>query len=136
MMQTDLEYLRNMLNVFIESNEPLIAATDIDNAGYEISSEKGLFHYYQLIERGFISNHCLETGNPKSLGLVISSDTVTSWPANVRLTTAGQEFAETLQHKDVFEKLKQISDQPLSVIKEVGLDLLKAYTKKKFGLGD
>lgn len=135
-MKTDLEYLRNMLNVFIESNKPLIAATDIDNAGYEISSEKGLFHYYQLIERGFISNHCLETGNPKSLGLVISSDTVTSWPANVRLTTAGQEFAETLQHKDVFEKLKQISDQPLSVIKDVGLDLLKAYTKKKFGLGD
>lgn len=135
-MQKDLDYLRGMLNVFIESNQPLISTKDLVEAGYDISSENGLFHYYQLIERGFISNHLLQTGDPKLLGLTISLNKIDSWAANVRLTSAGQEFAETLQQKDVFEKLKGISDQPLSVLKEVGIELLKSYTKKKFGLTD
>lgn len=133
-MQTDLEYLRGMLNVFIESDEPIISAKEIVEAGYDISDKKGLFHYLQLIEKGFISNHFLETGDPKLLGLTIGLNAIDSWPANVRLTSSGQEFAETLQQKDVFEKLKEISNQPLSVIKDVGIELLKSYTKKKFGL--
>ncbi|MEQ9770897.1 hypothetical protein ABRQ03_08485 [Pectobacterium jejuense] len=133
-MQTDLEYLKGMLGVFISADDPLIAATDLKGAGYEISSAKGLFHYYQLIERGYISNHFLETGNPKKLGLVIGINGIRDWPANIRLTSSGQEFAETLQQQDVFEKLKSISDQPLSVLKDVGVELLKSYAKKKFGL--
>lgn len=133
-MQTDLEYLRGMLNVFIESDEPIISVKEIVNAGYDIAEKKGLFHYLQLIEKGFISNHFLQTGDPKLLGLTIGLNAIDSWPAYVRLTSSGQEFAETLQQKDVFEKLKEISNQPLSVIKDVGIELLKSYTKKKFGL--
>ncbi|MDK2579437.1 hypothetical protein [Citrobacter portucalensis] len=135
-MQTDLDYLKGMLGVFIKADDPLIAATDLKEAGYEISSPKGVFHYYQLIERGYISNHFLEIGDPKKLGLVIGINGIKDWPANIRLTSSGQEFAETLQQKDVFEKLKTISDQPLSVLKDVGVELLKSYTKKKFGLSD
>lgn len=135
-MQTDLDYLKGMLNVFISSKGPLIAATDLKDAGYDISTEKGLFHYYQLIERGFISNHFLETGDPKKLGLAIGLNEIRGWSANIRLTSSGQEFAETLQQKNVFEKLKSISDQPISVLKEVGVELLKSYAKKKFGLSD
>lgn len=135
-MQTDLEYLKGMLGVFIKADGPLIAATDLKEAGYEISSAKGLYHYYQLIERGYISNHFLEIGDPKKLGLVIDMKGIKDWPANIRLTSSGQEFAETLQQKDVFEKLKTISDQPLSVLKDVGVELLKSYAKKKFGLSN
>ncbi|HCI6798073.1 TPA: hypothetical protein NPP88_002432 [Klebsiella quasipneumoniae subsp. quasipneumoniae] len=135
-MQTDLDYLKGMLGVFISADVPLIAAIDLNEAGYEISSPKGLFHYYQLIERGYISNHFLETGDPKKLGLVIGINGIGDWSANIRLTSSGQEFAETLQQQDVFDKLKSISDQPLSVLKEVGVELLKSYAKKKFGLSD
>ncbi|MCQ5469698.1 DUF2513 domain-containing protein [Pantoea brenneri] len=133
-MQTDLEYLRGMLNVFIDSPMPMISTQDLVDAGYEISEAKGLFHYLQLIERGFVSNHLLEMGNPKALGLVMAINGVSYWVANIRLTSAGQDFAATLRQKDVFEKLKGISDQPLSVIKDVGSELLKSYTKKMFGL--
>jgi len=135
-MQTDLEYLRGMLGVFIESDKPLITATELEGAGYDISSEKGIFHFYQLIEKGFVSNHCLETGNPNLLGLSIGVSQIRTWPANIRLTSSGQEFAETLHQKDVFEKLRGISDQPISVLKEVGKELLISYAKKKFGLKD
>ncbi|MCW9805525.1 hypothetical protein MP867_10710 [Escherichia coli] len=135
-MQTDLEYLKGMLGVFIKAGGPLISANDLKKAGYEISSDKGLFHYYQLIERGYISNHFLEIGDSKKLGLTIGLNEIREWPANVRLTSSGQEFAETLQQKAVFEKLKTISDQPLSVLKDVGVELLKSYAKKKFGLSD
>ncbi|MDU3157735.1 MAG: hypothetical protein E7B34_19145 [Hafnia alvei] len=135
-MQTDLDYLKGMLDVFINSDRPLIAATELKDAGYGISTEKGLFHYYQLIERGYVSNHFLEIGDPKKLGLAIGLSGISEWSANIRLTASGQEFAETLQQKNVFEKLKGISDQPLSVLKDVGVELLKSYAKKKFGLSD
>lgn len=48
-MQTDLDYLKGMLGVFIKADDPLIAATDLKEACNEISSPKGLFHYYQLL---------------------------------------------------------------------------------------
>lgn len=133
-MQTDLVYLRDLLNVFIDSPDPMITPQTLADAGYDISEAKGLFHYLQLIERGFVSNHLLETGNPKALGLVMAINGVSYWIANVRLTSSGHDFASTLRQQDVFDKLKGISEQPLSVIKEVGIELLKSYTRKKFGL--
>lgn len=133
-MKTDLDYLRGLLNVFIDSPNPLISTQELADAGYDISEERGLYHYLQLIERGFVSNEHLEMGKPKPLGLIMAINGVSYWIANVRLTSSGEDFAATLRQQDVFEKLKGISDQPLSVIKEVGIELLKSYTKKKFGL--
>ncbi|AGR58181.1 hypothetical protein A464_995 [Salmonella bongori N268-08] len=44
------------------------------------------------------------------------------------------EFALSLDKDDVFERLKNLSNEPISVIKDVGVELLKGYAKKKFGL--
>lgn len=52
----------------------------------------------------------------------------------VRLTAEGIEFAQMLQQPSVYEKLKGFSQSLLSVIKDVGGDLLKAYLKKKLDL--
>lgn len=38
--------------------------------------------------------------------------------------------------KDVFARLKEISNEPLAVMKDVGVELLKSLAKKKFGLSD
>lgn len=40
------------------------------------------------------------------------------------------------ESKDVFARLKEISNEPLAVMKDVGVELLKSLAKKKFGLSD
>ncbi|EMQ4316459.1 hypothetical protein WG885_003644 [Yersinia enterocolitica] len=54
--------------------------------------------------------------------------------AVVRLTAEGLEFAESLEIPSVFEKLKNLSSAPLAVIKDIGMDLTKAYFKEKLNL--
>lgn len=78
----------------------------------------------------------LKTGNPEQLGLSYSSDSITAWPTNVRLTSSGYDFALSLSKPDVFERLKDLTNEPLEVLKDVGVELLKSYAKKKLGLAD
>ncbi|WP_313383156.1 hypothetical protein [Pantoea sp.] len=133
-MRTDLDYLKGMLEVFIESEMPFVDTKHLETEGFDISSEKGYFHYMMLIEKGYVSTVDLHLYDPRKLGLLFSSNSISNWPTNVRLTSDGYDFATALHDKSVFEKLKGISDQPISVLKDVGIELLKSYTKKKFGL--
>lgn len=50
--------------------------------------------------------------------------------SKLRLTTDGMEFALSLDKDDVFERLKNLSNEPISVIKDVGVELLKGYAKR------
>lgn len=135
-MRTDLDYLKGMLAVFLNADQTFISTNALHQAGYEIDSEKGMFHYMQLIEQGFISNRSMDTHDPKKLGYIYHMGGMSAMDVDIRLTTSGQDFATALESKDVFEKLKEISNEPLSVIKDVGVELLKSYAKKRFGLSD
>ncbi|EHX73458.1 hypothetical protein ECDEC14B_4927 [Escherichia coli DEC14B] len=42
----------------------------------------------------------------------------------------------SLSKPDVFERLKELSNEPIGVLKDVGVELLKSYAKKKLGLSD
>lgn len=133
-MRTDLDYLKGMLEVFIEAEMPFVDTKHLEKEGFDISSEKGYFHYMMLVEKGYISTVDLILYDPRKLGLIFAMNTITTWHTNVRLTSSGYDFATALHDKNVFEKLKGISDQPISVLKDVGVELLKSYAKKKFGL--
>ncbi|KKW51379.1 DUF2513 domain-containing protein [Pantoea ananatis] len=135
-MRTDLDYLKGMMTVFLDSEQPFISTGILDQAGFDISSDKGMFHYMQLIEQGFISNRSMVTHNPEKLGYIYHLGGMSAMDVEIRLTTSGQDFATALESKDVFERLKEISNEPLSVIKDVGVELLKSYAKKRFGLSD
>ncbi|MFP2308833.1 MULTISPECIES: hypothetical protein [Citrobacter] len=135
-MRTDLEYLKGMLSVFLNSESTFITTIQLNEAGYDIGSEKGMFHYMQLIEQGFISNRNMETRDPRRLGYMYHLGGMAAIDVDIRLTTDGQDFATALDSKDVFARLKEISNEPLAVMKEVGVELLKSYAKKKFGLSD
>ena len=69
-MRTDLDYLKKMLTVFLDSESTFITVNQLRDAGFDIASEKGMFHYMQLIEQGFISNMKMETRDPLRLGYV------------------------------------------------------------------
>ncbi|MBF9819349.1 hypothetical protein I4P58_20290 [Enterobacter roggenkampii] len=135
-MKLDIDYLKSFLALFLESEKPFVSTSELAAAGYDISDEVGFFHYTQLIEKGFVSTLDLKTGNPEQLGLLYSSNSITTWPTNVRLTSSGYDFALSLSKPDVFERLKDLSNEPLGVLKDVGVELLKSYAKKKLGLTD
>jgi hypothetical protein len=135
-VRKDLDYIKGMLRVFLDSETPLISINDLASAGYDISTDVGIFHYMLLIEQGFISDAGLCSSNLGSLGLIQTLDGMEVYDADIRLTASGTEFASTLDNKDVFEKLKEFSNEPISVMKDVGAELLKAYLKKKLGLSD
>ncbi|UMO89372.1 DUF2513 domain-containing protein [Pectobacterium sp. PL64] len=135
-MRTDLDYLKGMLSVFLDAETTFISIGELEAAGYDIASEKGMFHYMQLIEQGFLSNSSMITHDPEALGYIQTLDGIHLLDVDIRLTTSGIEFASALESKDVFEKLKDIGSEPMSVLKDVGVELLKSYAKKKFGLSD
>ncbi|MEQ6968333.1 hypothetical protein [Pectobacterium polaris] len=133
-MVRDLEFMKGMLNVFLTSETPFISTTKLSEAGYPIDTDQGQFHYLQLIEQGFISNKELVTNDISKLGYMRMKGHLIDIGADVRLTAKGVEFAQSLQEPSVYEKLKDFSDAPLAVIKDVGLDIFKAVVKKKLGL--
>ncbi|KIG25985.1 hypothetical protein ECC69171_15810 [Escherichia coli C691-71 (14b)] len=135
-MKLDIDYLKSFLALFLESENPFVSTDELAKAGYDISDAVGYFHYTQLIEKGFVSTLDLRTGNPKELGLVFSTNSITSWSTYIRLTSSGYDFALSLSKPDVFERLKELSNEPIGVLKDVGVELLKSYAKKKLGLSD
>lgn len=136
-MKIDLEYMRLFLKVFVDSPEPFISTGELVRKGFIINKDKGLFHILLLCEQGFISDMNGRTGNPEYLGLTPGMGGAFYYgDTDIRLTAKGLDFAQSLEDKDVFEKLKGISNAPISVIKDVGLELLKSYAKKQFGLSD
>lgn len=135
-MRTDLEYIKGMLTVFLDSESAFISTEELKEKGFDIGSEEGMFHYMQLIEQGFVSNSNMETHDPKRLGYMYVLGGMMPIDTDIRLTTQGHDFATALESKDVFDRLKEISNEPITVIKDVGVELLKSYAKKKFGLAD
>ncbi|HII3480122.1 TPA: hypothetical protein ACY3LK_004963 [Citrobacter braakii] len=133
-MVRDLDFMKGMLNVFLTAETTFISTKRLAEAGYPIDSEQGQFHYLQLVEQGFISNKDLITNDVSKLGYMRMKGWLIDIGSDVRLTAAGQEFAQSLQEPSVYEKLKDFSNAPLDVLKDVGVDVFKAVIKKKLGV--
>ncbi|EPN8541700.1 hypothetical protein ACT35L_004379, partial [Yersinia enterocolitica] len=78
-MKTDLEYLKRMLEVFSGSEMPFVSTKELEEKGFDISSEKGYFHYLMLIEKGYVSTIDLVLYDPKKLGLMYTLNRIDSW---------------------------------------------------------
>lgn len=133
-MRTDIEYLRGLLSVFLDTEDPFVNTDELDAAGFDITSPKGLHHYHLLAEQGFISDYKLrrDTGH---LGLAYYSTGIEKVPHhNLRLTAEGLAFAQTIEEPTVYEKLKSFGDAPIEVLKDVGADVFKSILKKKLGI--
>lgn len=133
-MRTDIDYLRGLLGVFLNTEDPFVNTNELDAAGYDITSPKGIHHYHLLAEQGFISDYKLRR-SPEYLGLLYNMNGIEKVPHHtLRLTAEGMAFAQTLEEPSVFEKLKSFSDAPLDVLKDVGGDIFKSILKKKLGI--
>jgi len=139
-MKVNLEYLSRILNVFLESDQAHITINDIGNSGISLYKpdnkgleEEFLFHIQNIVENGLISNRELQCHGLVSVGITLSGgDSVTIFPARIRLTQKGHDFAKALNNKEVLEKLKgEFKNAPFKVVFDGGQKLLEHFFKKK-----
>ncbi len=127
-MKIDQEYLREILNTFIESPRSFIWVEDITNKGIE-TDDKFLFHI-QILE----DQHLIECLDKKSdIGYEITLGGNFEWKSRpLRLTASGHEFTEAINRPEIWEILKdEFRDASLSTLKSTATTLLIAFAKKQ-----
>lgn len=127
-MKIDQEYLREILNTFIESPRSFIWVADVTNKGIEID-DKFLFHI-QILE----DQHLIECLDKKSdIGYEITLGGNFEWKSRpLRLTASGHEFTEAINRPEIWEILKdEFRDASLSTLKSTATTLLIAFAKKQ-----
>lgn len=139
-MKIDLDYMRKVVDVFINAPTATIELSDLEKAGINFESvenpnkfdDKFMFHFSLLVENGLISNVKLESYDLKALGLHVgyTHDNYSTIP--LRLTQSGHDFASMLNQSEVFENLKSnFKEMPFEVMIDAGKSLATAFMKKK-----
>ncbi|EPO3579532.1 DUF2513 domain-containing protein [Klebsiella pneumoniae] len=123
-MQIDLDLMKKMLNVFIDSPKAFIKLTELDAA---INDKESLyFHIGLMLDNKFITGADFES-KAKSIGLTHTSAGMDIRPLLVRLSQRGHDFAVMLNQQPILEKLKEQAKQaPMDVLVAIG----KAWGRK------
>ena len=101
-MSIDQEYLKALLTIFLESRRSFVELGDFEQKGIAID-DRFLFHIQLLEDQSLIERQNKE----KDLGYRIALGGNFEWISKpLRLTASGHEFAEALNRKEVWEKLK------------------------------
>ncbi len=139
-MKIDLDYLKKVLNIFIDSPHAFLTYRELSEEGINMYKDDNntqfddefIFHLSLLLENQLISNHQLDHSTFKSIGLEYDPRTCCHWAIPIRLTQSGHDFAAMLQQNEVFENLKtNFKDFPFQVIYDAGKTLSTAFMKKK-----
>ena len=127
-MKIDQEYLKTILNTFIESPHSFIWIAAIEERGIEID-DKFLFHMQILEDQEFIE--CLD--KMSDLGYEITLGGQFEWKSRpLRLTAAGHEFVDAINHAEIWDVLQaEFRDASLSTLKSAAKSLLLAFAKKQ-----
>ena len=101
-MKVDQEYLKLILNTFIESPRSFIWVADLMERGIEMD-DKFLFHIQILEDQDLI-----EALDKKSdLGYEITLGGEYRWQSRpLRLTASGHEFVEAMNKSEIWEIIK------------------------------
>lgn len=129
-MKIDQEYLRQVLNTFIESERSFIWVVAICEKGIEMD-DKFLFHMQILEDQHFIE--CLDKRS--ELGYQIHLGGEFEWKSRpLRLTAVGHEFVEAINRPEIWDVLKdEFKDSSLSTLKSAAQTLLVAFARKQLG---
>lgn len=127
-MKIDQDYLKTILNTFIESPRSFIWVADIMEKDITLD-DKFLFHMQILEDQGFIE--CLD--KQSDLGYEITLGGQFQWNSRpLRLTASGHEFVEAINRSEIWDIIKQeFQDSSLETLKSAASSLLKAFAKKQ-----
>ena len=137
-MKIDLDYLASLLAVFLNSEEAHVDYDEFTKSGIEVEkdnylNDKFLFHIQIAIDNHLIGKRTGPVFNLEDVGIsqyLDGTDSVCNMP--LRLTQTGHDFANTLNNKEVLEKLKtELKDAPFKTIFEGGQKMLQHIMTKK-----
>ncbi len=127
-INVDQEYLKIILNTFIESSRSFIWILDLEGKGIEID-DKFLFHIQILEDQHFIE--CLDKISDIGYEITLGGDF--EWKSRpLRLTADGHEFVEAINRSEIWMIMKEeFKDSSLSTLKTAANNLLKAFVKRQ-----
>ena len=130
-MKVDQDYLKAVLNAFLDGERSFVWPQDILDAVGSDMDDRFLFHMQILEDQRFVE--CLD--RTRGLGYEIHLGGQFEWRSHpLRLTAAGHEFAEALNREDVWTVLKsEFKEASVETLYRVGRSLLEAYAKKQIG---
>ena len=129
-MQIDQDYLRTILNCFVESPRSFVWIDDLLDRGIE-RDDKFLFHMQILEDQGFVE--CLDKRSELGDEITLGGDF--EWESRpLRLTASGHEFTEAINRPEIWDILKdEFRDASLSTLKSAATTLLVAFARKQIG---
>lgn len=141
-MKIDLDYMADLLNVFVDSSKAQITISTFEECGIPVEStdaasssaldENFLFHIQLALENQLVSNQKLESHNLESLGIIMYARGVGLTERPIRLTQKGHDFANALDNKEVLSRLKnEFKNAPFKVVFDTSQKLFEHVLKKK-----
>ncbi len=141
-MKIDLDYMANLLNVFINSDKAQITISTLEENGIQVETtdlasssaldESFLFHIQLALENQLISNQALESYNLEALGIIMYTNGAEFIGKPIRLTQKGHDFANALDNKEVLSRLKtEFKNAPFRMVFDTSQKLLEHVLQKK-----
>lgn len=127
-MKIDQDYLKIILNTFIDSLKSFIWVADIMEKGIDMD-DKFLFHMQILEDQKFIES----LDKMSDIGYEITLGGTFKWQSRpLRLTASGHEFVEAINRSEIWNIIQdEFKDSSLSTLKSAASSLLKAFAKKQ-----
>lgn len=126
LVKIDQDYVKRLLLVCADSNNPTFDIEDLKLAGFDYNDRQFEFHMMILTEQGFIER---DDGDP-GFGLIKSLDGFASWAVlPLRLTASGHRFIEALANNEVWTAIKRhFPGASIGTLETASLGLLANYT--------
>jgi DNA-binding transcriptional ArsR family regulator len=130
-MKPDPDYLKKLLSGFRAAPGPTTDIRELQQAGLDYEDPSFEFHLKLLGDDGYVERDSGRGG----IGLDKGADGSCMWSVvPLRLTAAGQEFAEAIDNSKALETVKKLTGASLSTIKDVAVAVLKSEVAKHTGL--
>jgi len=126
-MKPDVDYLKKMLEAFRESPKPTMDIRELAKAGLNYEDDIFIFHLGLLGDQGFVVAADNGGHSNRDLGIQRGAGDCIQWSVvPLRLTAAGQEFAEALSHNKIVEMLKtKFIGASLSALSAAAITMLR-----------
>jgi hypothetical protein len=134
-MKLDIEYIKEMLQIFVESDKACFGLNDLYKSMALISKddEKFVFHYRLLCDDCLVEAFSDQVSASSAI-VRNQSGSYTILPTPLRLTKDGIDLFGALNESKVLEQIKKVPAMAFSILRVVAMDLLTAYIKKQAGV--
>ncbi|EBW9095464.1 hypothetical protein XV41_00760 [Salmonella enterica subsp. enterica serovar Enteritidis] len=131
-MKIDLEIMKTIFNVLIDSPDVFIKNTELSDA---VPDENALyFHFLLMLDNGFITGTDL-LSTPESTGVHSGRDKVSFRCRYIRLSQRGLDFANALNQPKIMTRLKKICmDASMDILVSTGKSLMSNWIQDQLHL--